>query len=67
MKIVTSMTFFNDAIGKRLSASYSEIDDTTGQVISDNKRIDRVITDSTMINTINNIQSEVQGYIDSLE
>lgn len=67
MKIVTSMTFFNDAIGKRLSASYSEIDDTTGQVISDNKRIDRVITDSTMINTINNIQSEVQSYIDSLE
>lgn len=67
MKVVTSMTFFNDAIGKRLSVSISEIDDTTGQVISDNKRVDRVITDSTMINTINNIQSEVQSYIDSLE
>lgn len=47
MKVVTSITLFNDAIGLRMSASYSEIDDTTGQVISDNKRIDRVVTDKS--------------------
>lgn len=46
MKIVTSATVFNDAIGVRLSATYSEIDDQTGRVISDNQRFDRVITDN---------------------
>lgn len=46
MKIITSVTVFNDAVGMRLSATYSEIDDRTGRVISDNNRYDRVITDS---------------------
>lgn len=46
-KIVTSVTAFNDAIGMRMSATYSEIDDTTGRVISDNNRFDRVITDAS--------------------
>lgn len=45
MKSITSATVFNDAIGVRLSATYSEIDDATGRVISDNNRFDRVITD----------------------
>ncbi len=46
MKIITSVTGFNEAVGMRLSATYSEIDDRTGRVISDNNRYDRVITDS---------------------
>ena len=46
MKIVTSVTVFNDAVGVRMSATYSEIDDATGRIISDNQRFDRVITDS---------------------
>ena len=46
MKIITSVTVFNDAIGMRMSATYSEIDDATGRVISDNNRFDRVITDA---------------------
>ena len=45
MKIITSVTVFNDAIGTRMSATYSEIDEATGRVISDNQRFDRVITD----------------------
>lgn len=48
MKIITSVTVFNDAVGMRMSATYSEIDDTTGRIISDNQRFDRVITDSTV-------------------
>lgn len=44
-KIVTSATVFQDAVGMRMSATYSEIDDQTGRVISDNQRFDRVITD----------------------
>lgn len=46
MKIITSVTAFNDAVGMRMSATYSEIDDQTGRIISDNKRFDRVITDA---------------------
>ena len=45
MKIITSVTVFNDAIGMRMSATYSEIDEVTGRVVSDNNRFDRVITD----------------------
>lgn len=48
MKIITSVTVFNDAVGMRLSATYSEIDDETGRVISDNNRFDRVVTDNTI-------------------
>jgi len=47
-KIVTSVTTFNDAVGVRMSATYSEIDDETGRIISDNKRYDRVVTDNTV-------------------
>ena len=47
MKIITSVTAFNDAVGMRMSATYSEIDDQTGRIISDNNRFDRVITDAS--------------------
>ena len=47
MKIITSVTAFKDAVGMRMSATYSEIDDATGRVVSDNQRFDRVITDET--------------------
>lgn len=58
MKIITSVTVFNDAIGTRMSATYSEIDDATGRVISDNNRFDRVITDDTAANAA----SELMAY-----
>ena len=32
MKIITSVTVFNDAVGMRLSATYSEVDEATGRV-----------------------------------
>lgn len=47
MKIITSVTAFQDAVGMRMSATYSEIDDQTGRIISDNQRFDRVITDQS--------------------
>lgn len=46
MKIITSATVFNDAVGVRLSATYSEIDENTGRIIKDNQRFDRVVTDA---------------------
>lgn len=67
IKTVTSVTVFNDAVGKRMSITYSEIDDSTGKVISDNKRIDRVVTDSEMKRTINSIEDYAQEFVDVLE
>lgn len=46
MNVITSVTVWNDAIGKRLSASYSVVDENTGKIISDNNRFDRVVTDA---------------------
>lgn len=55
MKIITSVTFFNDAVGMRMSATYSEVDETTGRIIKDNQRFDRVITNSEIRNKATDI------------
>ncbi len=55
MKKVTSVTVFNDAVGLRMSATYSEIDEQTGTIIADNKRIDRVVTDSEAVGSANDL------------
>lgn len=44
MKTATSVTVWNDAVGKRMSITYSEVDEKTGKIISDNNREDKVIT-----------------------
>jgi hypothetical protein len=66
MKIVTSVTTFNDAIGKRMSVTYSEIDDTTGKIIKDNVRADRVLTDPDVIADANSLSEYAQSFIDNL-
>lgn len=50
MKIVTSVTVFKDGLGMRLSYTFSEVDDKTGRIISDNQRGNRLITDSGIVN-----------------
>ena len=67
MKIVTSIGLFNDAVGKRISITYSEVDEQTGQVISDNKRVDRVVTDKTAIGHANALAEYAQEFIDAGE
>lgn len=67
MKKVTSVTFWNDAVGKRLSITYSEIDDTTGKIIRDNYRIDRVLVDKTAVAACDSIADVAQAFIDSIE
>ena len=66
MKIVTSVTVFNDAVGKRMSITYSEIDSETGKIISDNKRIDRVITDASARQTADALTAYAQAFVDNL-
>ena len=64
MKVVTSYTVFNDAVGMRMSVSYSEIDETTGRIINDINRIDRVITDSQMKSVANSLKEYAQEFVD---
>lgn len=67
MKVVTSVTVFNDAIGKRMSITYSEINEETGKVISDNNRIDRVITDSAAKGHATALATYAQTFVDGNE
>ena len=61
MKIVTSVTVFSDAVGMRLSATYSEVDEDTGRVVSDNNRFDRVITDAEAKSQAQNLLEYAAG------
>ena len=63
MKIVTSIGLFNDAVGKRISITYSEVNDS-GQIVSDNQRIDRVVTDSKASDHANAIAEYAQRIIE---
>ena len=67
IKVVTSVTVFNDAVGKRMSITYSEINSETGKVISDNKRIDRVITDASARQTADALTAYAQTFVDAQE
>jgi hypothetical protein len=66
MKKVTSATMWNDAVGARLSITYSEISDA-GVITSDNKRIDRIITDSDAQTAMTTLMSYAQSCVDSEE
>ena len=63
MKTITSVTVFNDAVGMRMSATYSEIDEK-GNVVADNKRFDRVLTDTTAKKQANALLAFAQGLLE---
>lgn len=67
MKLVSSITTFNDAVGTRMSVTYSEIDEQTGRIISDNKRADRIVLDPAVRATIDEMVQHAQDFIDSLD
>lgn len=67
MKRVTSATVFQDSVGMRMSMTYSEIDDQTGQIIEDNKRVTRVMTDQGDIAHANALIAAAQEYIEALD
>lgn len=60
MKIVTSATVFRDSLGTRLSYTYSEVDDETGRIISDNNRANRLVTDQNVIADANAVIAYAQ-------
>jgi len=67
MKTVTSATVFSDAVGLRISVTYSEIDEQSGKIISDNKRLDRVITDADAQASARAVLDFAQDIVDALE
>lgn len=67
MKRATSATVFQDAVGMRMSITYSVIDDDTGRIIEDNKRVTRVLTDATQIAEAQAVIATAQAYIDTLD
>ena len=65
MKIATSVTLFHDAVGMRMSVTYSEVDDQTGQIISDNKRVNKVITEAQTIAGCNQLLEYAQSFVNA--
>ena len=67
IKTVTSITSWNDSVGKRMSITFSEVDETTGKIISDNKRTDVVVMDDEAKGKIDDLMGYAQSIIDSQE
>lgn len=65
MKLATSVTTWNDAVGKRISITYSEINEETGTIIADNKRIDRIVTNADIKNLIDDLMAYAQQVIEA--
>lgn len=67
MKVLTSMTVWNDAMGKRVSITYSEIEETTGKILKDNVRLDRVLVDKEALSACAILTEAAQGLVDAEE
>lgn len=65
MRVVTSVTVFNDAVGMRMSITFSDIDENTGRIMLDNSRIDRVITDQSVKITANSLLEQAQTFVEN--
>ena len=67
MKVATSATVFSDAVGTRISVTYSVIDEATGKIIEDNKRANKVLTDANAKDLANQMLAYAQTYVESLD
>lgn len=65
MKKVTSVTIWNDSTGRRLSITYSEIDEKAKKVIKDNVRETFVIFDDKDIADTEKTLQIAQLYLDN--
>lgn len=64
IRTATSVTVWNDAVGKRMSITYSEIDENTGKVVSDNNREDKVIVAKSEKDLVEQLLDLAQTKID---
>ena len=66
MKVVTSVTIFDDSVGTRISFTYSSVNDTTGEIVADNQRVSRVLADNTAKNYASALKAYAQTIADEL-
>ena len=64
MKKVTSATIFNDAVGTRISFTYAEIDEKSGEITRDNIRLDKIITEKDILSDAGALLDYCQEYVD---
>lgn len=60
MKKVTSMTVLTTAEGKRLSITFSEIDND-GNIIKENERVNKVVVDHSVLGYIAELEEFAQS------
>lgn len=63
MKKVTSMTTLTTAEGKRLSITFSEIDDS-GNIIKENERVNKVVVNHNALSCISELEEFAQEIVD---
>ena len=66
IRVITSITAWNDAVGKRISITYSEVDEKSGKILADNKRMDRVVTSQEAKKTMDALMEYGQSALDAL-
>lgn len=67
IKLVTSTTFFRDEVGQRVSVTYSIIDEATGKIVSDNRRIDKVLYNADEKAFASQVETFAQDIVDATE
>ncbi len=65
MKKVTSVTIWNDSAGRRLSVTYSEIDEETHKVVKDNARENFILMDNTEVKKTDSVLKIAQDILDA--
>lgn len=63
MKKATSMTVLTTAEGKRLSITFSEIDDN-GNIIKENERVNKVVVNRSALDCIAELEDFAQDIVD---
>ncbi|MFG6326558.1 MAG: hypothetical protein K1W00_06880 [Lachnospiraceae bacterium] len=65
-KVVTSVSLFKVAAGQRMSITYSEINEK-GEIVKDNVKVARIITDNTTLDNINTVLLDAQSIVNTIE
>ena len=62
---VTALSFFSTTEGVRIAIRYSVINETTGEIVESNKRMDRVVVDSGAVQNYEALIAYAQNLIDA--
>lgn len=63
MKKVTSITILTTAEGKRLSLTFSEIDDN-GNIVKENERVNKVVVNRNALDCITELEDFAQDIVE---